>query len=77
MKFNSTNLYSGRKRNVYTKKIYYWIVFLPHTKFDFDENYVDSAVFDADSENDFIFLEFCFFQFFSDFLIFFTFRVIF
>ena len=50
--------YSGRKVKVYTIKILHWIVCLPQMKSDFDENYVDSAVFYADSKNEFLFGKF-------------------
>ena len=39
-------------------------------KSDFDENYVDSADFDADSKNDFDFYEIFIFYFFRFFLFF-------
>ena len=42
-------------------------------KSDFDENYVSTAVFDADSKNDFLFCEIFFLEFFSIFFLFFHF----
>ena len=51
-----------------------WIVCLPQMMSDFDENYVDTAVFYADSKNEYLFGKNLFFRFFFDFFIFFIFN---